>query len=503
MMKNKKWRVPVIMLAGLLLAIVPDLESRAIGLVEYPETGETSGGEDGSDEPSYSSSGRVPDSISGSGTGSDAIQGVLYESYNDRYDLYEESLNDLYFFYCNISNGGFATPPVYFDIPANLTYTLEKGGVQIPYTAGEEINEVGNYVLRISGDYEGTIYQGTFRFTLREEVTDEVIDEMVLLQGDMVLDSDEEISREMLDAITEAAGAQVEEQQQNITSIRTGTAEETLGMAQEFYMETEVYRYTLKTGTLIEASVPNGAIVNGDVSVYVPETVTVSVYRDGEPYETVGTNFSEEGIYRIVFKESSLSFATAYMSEQEYPMLVFRIAREPIGGVGIYNAPLHTGIIQVVYEGEPIYGGGDADGDEAPSLAYYRMEEDGRYSFVMRDEATGYTYSLDIVRDTQAPQFDISIKNGRADIVYLSTDIKVYELTVDGVSQTEFSPVRMEGRGSYELTVIDAAGNETSADFILTDVVNYASVTVIATLLLLATSAYIIMRRIHGSFRTR
>lgn len=499
MMKNKKWRVPVIMLVGLLLAIVPDLESRAIGLVEYPETGETSGGGDGSDEPSYSPSDRIPDSISGSGTGSDAVQGVLYESYNDRYDLYEESLNDLYFFYCNISNGGFAAPPVYFDIPANLTYTLEKGGVQIPYTAGEEINEIGNYVLRISGDYEGTVYQGTFRFTLREEVTDG----MVLLQEDMAPDSDEEISREMLDAITEAAGAQLEEQQQNITSIRTGTAEEVLGMAQEFYMETEVYRYTLKTGTLIEANVPNGAIVNGDVSVYVPETVTISVYRDGEPYETAGTNFSEEGIYRIVFKESSLSFATSYMSEQEYPMLVFRIAREPIGGVGIYNAPLHTGIIQVVYEGEPIYGGGDADGDEAPSLSYYRMEEDGRYSFVMRDEAAGYTYSLDIVRDTQAPQFDISIKNGRADIVYLSTDIKVYELMVDGVSQTEFSPVRMEGRGSYELTVIDAAGNKTSADFILTDVVNYASVTVIAILLLLATGAYIIMRRIHGSFRTR
>lgn len=511
MTENIRLKMLIILFVGLVMVMVPNLEVHAIGLIEYPDSGDSTDEKNYSEE-SYDTSDEFrsdefrSDDAYGSETDSYTVQSALYERYNAQYDLYEESLNNLFFFYGNVSNGGFATLPVSFDIPSNLSYTLEQGGVQIPYTAGQEIKEIGNYVLRISGNYEGIVYQGTFRFTIREEIMEETADpdmEAIPLSDDMIQDSSEAVSQERLDAIVEMAGAELEAQQQSIPTVRSGTAEEALGMVQDFHMETDTYCYTLKTGTVINANVPNGAIVNGGVSVQMPDFVTAAVFHDGEPYEISGTNFSEEGIYRIVFQENSLAFATSYQSEREYPMLVFRIVNSPIGVMGIYNAPLHTEIIQVAYEGESLYDS-DAEGeDETPPLAYYRMDKDGRYCFTMRDEVSGYTYSFELTRDTQAPQFDVSIKNGRADIVYLSSDIASYELIVNGNPQTDFSPTRMEGKGVYELSVIDIAGNETSTTFVLSDAVNYASLTAIVILLLMALCVYIVMKKIRGSFRTR
>ncbi len=442
----------IILFAGLLMVMVPNLDVHAIGLIEYPDTGDSTDEKNHSEE-SYDTSDEFRSGdVYGNETDSYAVQSTLYERYNAQYDLYEESLNNLFFFYSNVSNGGFTTLPVSFDVPSNLSYVLEQGGIQIPYTAGQEIKEIGNYVLRISGNYEGIVYQGTFRFTIREEImeeTDETDMEVMSLSDDMIQDSSDGISQERLDAIVEMAGAEMEAQQQSIPTVRSGTAEEVLGMVQDFHLETDAYSYTLKTGTVINANIPNGAIVNGGVSVHLPDSVTAAVFHDGEPYEISGTNFSEEGIYRIVFQENSLAFATSYQSEREYPMLVFRIVNSPIGVMGIYNAPLHTEIIQVAYEGESLYDSVAEGEDEALPLAYYRMDKDGRYCFTMRDKVSGYTYSLELIRDTRTPQFDVSIKNERADTV------------------------------------------------------NYASLTAIVILLLMALCIYIVMKKIHGSFRTR
>lgn len=504
MTENIRLKILIILFVGLLMVTVPDLEVHAIGLVEYPDTEDSTDEREHSEESYDTPAIYVPDGIYGSGTDSYAVQSTLYERYNGQYDLYEESLNDLFFFYSNVSNGGFTTLPVTFDIPSNLSYTLEQGGIQIPYIAGQEIKEIGNYVLRISGNYEDLVYQGTFRFTIREEIMEEMADpdvEAIPLAEDMILDPSEEISQENLDAIVEMAGGEMEAQQQRIPTVRSGTAEEVLGMVQNFHMETYTYSHTLKSGTVINANVPNGAIVNGSVSLQIPDSVTAAVYHDGEPYEISGTNFSEEGIYRIVFRESTLEFVTAYPSEREYPMLVFQIVNGPVGAMGIYNAPLHTEIIQVMYEGESVY---DSESEEETlPLAYYRMGKEGRYCFIMRDKVSGYTYPLELIRDTQAPQFDVSIKNGRADIVYLSSDIASYALVVNGIPQTDFSPTRVEGRGTYELSVIDIAGNEASTTFVLADAVNYASLTAIVIPLLLALCVYIVMKKIRGSFRTR
>ncbi|MDE6712653.1 MAG: hypothetical protein K2K20_02855, partial [Lachnospiraceae bacterium] len=420
MTENICLKMLIILFAGLLMVMVPNLDVHAIGLIEYPDTGDSTDEKNHSEE-SYDTSDEFRSGdVYGNETDSYAVQSTLYERYNAQYDLYEESLNNLFFFYSNVSNGGFTTLPVSFDVPSNLSYVLEQGGIQIPYTAGQEIKEIGNYVLRISGNYEGIVYQGTFRFTIREEImeeTDETDMEVMSLSDDMIQDSSDGISQERLDAIVEMAGAEMEAQQQSIPTVRSGTAEEVLGMVQDFHLETDAYSYTLKTGTVINANIPNGAIVNGGVSVHLPDSVTAAVFHDGEPYEISGTNFSEEGIYRIVFQENSLAFATSYQSEREYPMLVFRIVNSPIGVMGIYNAPLHTEIIQVAYEGESLYDSVAEGEDEALPLAYYRMDKDGRYCFTMRDKVSGYTYSLELIRDTRTPQFDVSIKNERADTV--------------------------------------------------------------------------------------
>ncbi len=101
----------------------------------------------------------------------------MRESYHEEYGIYEESINDLYFLYSNVSNGGITDRPVSIDIPANITYTMEKDGIPFSYVSGQLAGERGTYVLRLSVIVDPTAplskqeeYRTTFRFRIQEKL---------------------------------------------------------------------------------------------------------------------------------------------------------------------------------------------------------------------------------------------------------------------------------------------------------------------------------------------
>lgn len=103
----------------------------------------------------------------------------LSENYHEEYGVYEESLNDQYFLYSNVSNGGITDRPVTVDIPANVAYIMEMDGREIPYTSGQPVGGRGTYVLRLSVVANPTAplskqeeYHATFRFRIQEKLPD-------------------------------------------------------------------------------------------------------------------------------------------------------------------------------------------------------------------------------------------------------------------------------------------------------------------------------------------
>ena len=96
----------------------------------------------------------------------------LTEYYNAEFDLYEEGFNNRYFFYTNVSNGGMTAKPVVLDIPANLSYTVEKDGKAINYQSGTAVSALGVYMVTIKVDETDgnniTHYTATYRFRIME-----------------------------------------------------------------------------------------------------------------------------------------------------------------------------------------------------------------------------------------------------------------------------------------------------------------------------------------------
>lgn len=105
---------------------------------------------------------------------------TLSENYYEDYDIYEEGINGLFYFYSNISNGGVTNKSVYIDFPANISYTAELDGQPIAYVSKQVLSTKGTYVFRIKAIYtpdtalsQQCEYQTTFRFRIQDKVVKE------------------------------------------------------------------------------------------------------------------------------------------------------------------------------------------------------------------------------------------------------------------------------------------------------------------------------------------
>ncbi len=100
----------------------------------------------------------------------------LGESYHDDFEVYEESIAGNWFFYTNVSNGGITDSGVYLDIPANISYEMERDGVPVSYASRQTVTARGSYVVTLTvteGEgkpfNEQSIYTAVFRFRIQEK----------------------------------------------------------------------------------------------------------------------------------------------------------------------------------------------------------------------------------------------------------------------------------------------------------------------------------------------
>ena len=84
----------------------------------------------------------------------------LSERHHEDFGVYEEDMGNRYFLYATVENGGITDQPVSVDIPAGLTFVMEKDGEALEYEAGMTFDEAGSYMIYPS---QGTtVYLGEY-----------------------------------------------------------------------------------------------------------------------------------------------------------------------------------------------------------------------------------------------------------------------------------------------------------------------------------------------------
>ena len=101
---------------------------------------------------------------------------ALKEKYHEAYKVYEESMEDRFFFYTNVANGGITDKSVILDIPQNMFVTMEKDGAFIDYTSGKAVSGYGTYVAKLTAIEDPGLpfseqeeYRAIFRFRIQEK----------------------------------------------------------------------------------------------------------------------------------------------------------------------------------------------------------------------------------------------------------------------------------------------------------------------------------------------
>ena len=422
----------------------------------------------------------------------------LKETYHETYKTYEESISDLFFLYANVANGGLTHERVSVDIPANVAYTMEKDGLPYPYISKQYVSEKGTYVLKLTAVEnpdlplsEQTEYQSVFRFRIQDAPpAEETASSSGSTTGSIsassslwgtnagssipageVLDitSIAAAEAEKAGAPTENAGAEAAEVWNPLTAedmkpVETEEAQDTqteeaaeleeisagpVTRPQVFDPDTGRYKVTLENRIELISSVPEGFVGPNSVELRLAEEDAVlAVLKRGEEEVsfTNGSSIVEKGNYCLEVNGSSY---------------FFRIAGH-VNDMDAYEAPTGMKFTSVYLNNEKL---------TLSSETKVPMETDGTYTFLMNGE-DGDALEVSLVKDTVAPEIEVTSGRNKVEIQYLSDDIAAIVLTKDGTVVDGFAGYSITKPGSYVLTVSDVAGNETSVDFVLKYQVN-------------------------------
>lgn len=413
----------------------------------------------------------------------------LSQVYHEEYKTYELSMADQYFIYTNVANGGMTHEPVIIDIPANVTYTVEKDGLPYEYVSQQYISANGTYVMKLMGIEnkdaplsEQKEYQATFRFRITDEPPVEESEEAAEngssvsgsgnpLWSDTPVSSDIPVlgvpETEPVIEIEPETIAPVDEKEPETEAepetepVITPGNQELMEREQAFELATGNYRITMENGMQLISSVPEGYIGSGTVTLSVSEgdAVVTKLYRNDEPVDFVNEGtVTELGRYRVDMDGCSYFFTLAdKVSQMEY-----------------YPAPAGMEFTEVRFNNEVM---------TLASGQYAEMPEDGIYTFVMNGE-NGERYEVILEKDTVAPEMNVSVAKSTAAIQYLSDDIKTIELVKDGKLVSGFGGTSITDPGKYTLTIYDGAGNSTSASFQLKYQVNMYGILAVVLIIL-------------------
>ncbi len=486
----------------------------------------------------------------------------LSETYNEVYQIYEESLNKEYYFYSNVGNGGITNKPVELDIPKNLSCSLEKDGEEIPYVPGSPIYDFGSYMLRIAVASDPTkpfqnqtIYRTTFRFRIQEKPpqTEPATAAAPVIQPSQVENvfvpgvpnkdlpsesiSDEGARDFSYDEFNSLFGqqttAQSTEEQSFVMETTSFEEEETepsledetepslesetessgsraqdngkflvgAGFTSRYDRAERVYRHELLTGTTFATSVPNGMITNNSVQAPVKEGVNYALYKDGELVDnyTPGQTIVEPGSYILFISESTVDFTNAYGRDRRIPFH-FRILDSEVNDLCLFPVPQGLHFTKVKYN-----GGEAPEGVLMGDTVHFLF--DGTYDVTMQGEEGELTTT--ITTDTLPPVFAVQTVPNLASVIYANeapTNVVRSELYLGErlTSGDEDRIVQEVTRaGNYTLAIYDRAGNMSWQQFSVKYRVNTAAVIAILLVIALVVGLVLFLRRINKSINVR
>lgn len=346
----------------------------------------------------------------------------ITEKFHSDFDLYEGSIQNKYFFYSNISNGGITDDYVYFEIPAELQVLMEKDGALVSYGSGQELREPGNYLMYLSAseqaDDRRIDYQAVFRFKIQEKTEESSAKETTAAESDT---SQEIVAAEEL-------------------------PEETYESAVDPFIgergrdEDGNFHYTFKNGVKVVSGVPNGMLTSKAVSLEINGDENYQIYKDNDAIEWNNEGYLQDnGDYVVAAGGEAFCFRiSGYISNSPlyYPPEGFRIK----------TAEFQNNQISITRDD------------------CLEVRRDGKYQLELEDEE-GFTLSCAFEKDSLPPEYEIELNSQGASVTYISDDIDRIAVYKDGREIGSGYSSMYDEDGRYRMVVYDLAGNQSVKEF--------------------------------------
>lgn len=505
------------------------------------------GWEDEDDQDADHGPGVVSNEGSTLADGPKVTQSEIREQYHEDYKVYEESIEGQFFFYSNVGNGGITNEAVTLDLPANLTWTVEKDGVPWIYERGQSISEYGTYVFRLCGIEDTSVplseqkeYRAVFRFRIQEKPPQEETE--AAPEGGALSQAAGSYSSALVynnpasgglylgsDGLTGgAAGTEAWEEESQTSGTEIPITGENVTGASEENPEALAEGQAADPSEAAAASadpaenlenLENGQPGIGDGAGIQPENA-----GDGSQSQSLVQNYDIYGnSYQVTFGDGTVMTASVpdgyvgagpvelrlpedgldrvrlYKDDELLPLdpetgSFLRLEQTGFyrleAGGGAWSIGLLTATGRMEVYPAPLgmrWTEASVDGETLtlPSENYVLLEKDGQYTLTMEGQE-GEQLTVGIRKDTQAPQAEVSLGGGRASIQYLSEDITGILLEKDGESVEDFSGNLVTEPGSYRLTVTDEAGNADTVSFTLRYQINAYGIAAIVMLVCVA-----------------
>lgn len=476
-----------------------------IELYENENEASYRGTEDAGHGPGVTAPVSVSDETTGE-TGPKIHDVVLGEKYHEDFGLYEQSLNNQYFLYSNVENGGITDQPVYVDIPADLLFSMEKDGNPIPYASKQSVGEKGTYVLRITAVYDKNVplseqeeYRTVFRFRIDDkapaaenagrgngmgllgeagfagpaetagaeagdtvEEAEAAGEEVIAGVGEETAGAADEGETSGEEPETELPDGETEPGNDGETAPTESAADEIESNSKNSRVQTyekgkNAYQVVFSNGFTFLSQVPENMITSSSVQLTLKEDSDCKLFLGEEeiPWEA-DTKLTEFGQYRLVSGDEEFGFeiTNTYVNRDEF------------------SAPVGTEITEAEFQNEKV---------QLTDTRSFAMKEDGKYTFLLTGDG-GERYNVVLNRDTAAPEFTVAVERQQASITYLANDMAAITLQKKGEEPKAFSSTLVTAPGNYILTVTDRAGNAASQEFTLRYHLNAYAVTAIVML---------------------
>ncbi len=385
----------------------------------------------------------------------DFINDYLNETYFENAKLYSETFSSGDSFYTNTPADGIVGGNVYIDIPYNMSVSMTKDGLSIPFENKTYINERGSYSLLVNNADGEDIKTARFNFRIQEG-----LDNSPDIVGAVSPDShDSAVGAEEI--LPEAVMADESEVVYD-PSVK-------YDVENNYSRDKEMYVFNAGS-TEFFLSVPAGMISNYDVVTDVPADAEVSLEKDGTPIDYTSV-VSGDGHYELSVTEAggkeelTVSFDIVYYSTNAFdsftaPEGYYIAASQYEDYYGIYTDPDDEDYLKGM---ETINSA-----KETPSNVF-EMPLDGEYDFILRGTKGMPMISATIIADRMAPVVRINgeeqnLKTNAENVGIYCGDTEAVVSLIDSEGNESFISLNegkgeISGKGEYIVRAEDMAGN--------------------------------------------